>query len=152
MLGFERRAEAEQFLKALQERFAKFGLELHPEKTRLIEFGRFARSNRRERGKGKPETFDFLGFTHICGKHPKTGYFLVRRKTIGKRLAKKLREVKQLQWEGNRRARLVEDLDRLRRQLAARRVRIPAAADVRERLSTSKRWWKKPSASNESPV
>ena len=95
VLGFERRAEAEQFLEALRERFAKFGLELHPEKTRLIEFGRFARSNRRERGKGKPETFDFLGFTHICGKHPKTGYFLVRRKTVGKRLAKKLREVKQ---------------------------------------------------------
>lgn len=95
VLGFERRAEAERFLAELRERFAKFGLELHPEKTRLIEFGRFARSNRRERGSGKPETFDFLGFTHICDTNPKTGYFTVRRKTVGKRLAKKLREVKQ---------------------------------------------------------
>jgi len=95
VLGFERQAEAERFLKDLRERLAKFGLELHPEKTRLIEFGRFARSNRRERGKGKPETFDFLGFTHICGTNLKTGYFVVRRKTVGKRLTKKLREVKQ---------------------------------------------------------
>ena len=52
----------------LRERFAKFGLELHPEKTRLIEFGRFAARNRQARGLGKPETFEFLGFTHICGK------------------------------------------------------------------------------------
>ncbi len=68
---------------------------LHAEKTRLIEFGRFAVSNRKERGKGKPETFDFLGFTHICGKNLKTGRFEVRRKTVGKRLAKKLRDIKQ---------------------------------------------------------
>ena len=68
VLGFEHRAEAERFRKELGERLAKFGLELHPEKTRLIEFGRFAESNRRERGKGKPETFDFLGFTPICWK------------------------------------------------------------------------------------
>jgi group II intron reverse transcriptase/maturase len=95
VLGFEQRAEAERFLRQLRERLAKFGLELHPEKTRLIEFGRFAGSNRNERGAGKPETFDFLGFTHICGKNPKTGYFEVRRKTVGKRLAKKLQEIKQ---------------------------------------------------------
>jgi hypothetical protein len=68
LLGFERRAEAEQFLVDLRERLAKFGLEFHSGKTRLIEFGRFAATNRRERGEGKPETFDFLGFTHICGK------------------------------------------------------------------------------------
>ena len=95
MLGFEQRAEAERFLRQLRERLAKFGLELHAEKTRLIEFGRFADSNRKERGAGKPETFDFLGFTHICGKNRKTGSFEVRRKTVGKRLAKKLRDIKQ---------------------------------------------------------
>ena len=70
VLGFEHRADAVRFQKELGERLAKFGLELHPEKTRLIEFGRFAISNRRERGKGKPETFDFLGFTHTCGNCP----------------------------------------------------------------------------------
>lgn len=95
VLGFEERADAQRFLGQLRERLAKFGLELHAEKTRLIEFGRFAASNRQERGKGKPETFDFLGFTHICGKNRKTGRFEVRRKTAGKRLAKKLRDLKQ---------------------------------------------------------
>lgn len=68
VLGFEHRADAEVFLEQLRERMRKFGLELHPEKTRLIEFGRFAKSNRQRRGEGKPDTFDFLGFTHMCGK------------------------------------------------------------------------------------
>ncbi len=68
MVGFENRIEAERFLKAFRERLAKFGLELHPEKTRLIEFGRFAARDREKRGEGKPETFTFLGFTHHCGK------------------------------------------------------------------------------------
>src|SRR6202166_1586160 len=68
VVGFENRMEAERFLKAFRERLAKFGLELHPEKTRLIEFGRFAAPNREKRGEGKPETFTFLGFTHYCGK------------------------------------------------------------------------------------
>ena len=67
---------------------------LHPEKTRLIEFGRYATERRRKRGEGKPETFNFLGFTHICGTSHKTGYFTVRRKTIGKRLAAKLKDIK----------------------------------------------------------
>ena len=71
-LGFQYKSEAEKFLKALRERLRKFGLELHQDKTRLIEFGRFARENRASRGLGKPETFDFLGFTHICAK-PNTG-------------------------------------------------------------------------------
>ena len=79
VLGFERREDAERFLRELRERLAKFGLELHPEKTRLIEFGRYAEERRRRRGEGKPETFDFLGFTHMCGKAKKTGYFVVRR-------------------------------------------------------------------------
>ena len=71
-----------------------FGLELHPDKTRRIEFGRFAEENRTRRGEGKPETFDFLGFTHISGKNS-LGRFMVRRKTIRKRMRAKLREIKQ---------------------------------------------------------
>ena len=66
VVGFEDEQDARQFLAELRERFAKFGLELHPDKTRLIEFGRHAAWKRRRRGVGKPETFDFLGFTHIC--------------------------------------------------------------------------------------
>jgi len=93
--GFERREEAEAFLKQLEERMRKFGLELHPEKTRLIEFGRFAEGNRKRRGEEKPETFDFPGFTHICGKTRKGNRFAVRRKTAGKRLRKKLQAIRQ---------------------------------------------------------
>ena len=66
--GFQHRHEAERFLAELRERFAKFGLELHADKTRIVEFGRYAEQNRRKRGGGKPETFNFLGFTHSCGK------------------------------------------------------------------------------------
>ena len=73
---------------------AKFGLELHPDKTRRIEFGRFAEENRERRGEGKPETFDFLGFQHISGKN-RLGRFTVRRKTIRKRMRAKLRKLKQ---------------------------------------------------------
>jgi len=93
IVGFQHRADAERFLNELRERFAKFGLELHPDKTRLIEFGRYAAENRQARGAGKPETFDFLGFTHICAK-TRTGRFWVRRITISKRMRAKLREVK----------------------------------------------------------
>ena len=93
MVGFQHREEAERFLKELRERFAKFGLELHPEKTRLIEFGRRAAPDRKQRGEGKPETFNFLGFTHICDRS-RWGRFEVRRKTMRKRLQAKLREVK----------------------------------------------------------
>ena len=91
--GFEHKSDAEQFLADLRERFTKFGLELHPDKTRLIEFGRNAARNRRVRGDGKPETFDFLGFTHMCGKK-KSGGFWLRRKTISKRMRAKLAEVR----------------------------------------------------------
>jgi group II intron reverse transcriptase/maturase len=94
IVGFQHRAEAERFLAALRQRFAKFGLELHPDKTRLIEFGRYAAENRRKRGMGKPETFDFLGFTHICGTKRSNGYFTVLRQTMRKRLQAKLAEVK----------------------------------------------------------
>ena len=94
VMGFQHRHEAERFLKDLRERFAKFGLALHPDKTRLIEFGRFAARDLARRGESKPETFDFLGFTHICGKKHRNGGFTVKRKTMAKRLRTKLREVK----------------------------------------------------------
>jgi RNA-directed DNA polymerase len=83
---FENWAEAERFLEQFRERLAKFGLELHADKTRLIEFGRFAAQNRKRRGRGKPETFTFLGFTHYCGTRRKDGAFIVCRETAKKRL------------------------------------------------------------------
>jgi RNA-directed DNA polymerase len=95
VMGLEDRTEAERFLAALGERLRKFGLELHPDKTRLIEFGRYAENNRKRRGEGKPETFDFLGFTPMCGRTRKTGHFTVARKTVGKKMRKKLKEIKQ---------------------------------------------------------
>jgi hypothetical protein len=94
VVGFENRMEAERFLKAFRERLAKFGLELHPEKTRLIEFGRFAAQDREKRGVGKPETFTFLGFTHHCGKRRSNGSFIVWRKTAKKRMVAKLHAIK----------------------------------------------------------
>jgi len=93
VLGFQHRAEADRFLEDLRERLRKFGLELHPDKTRRIEFGQFAERNRNRRGEGKPETFDFLGFTHISGKK-RDGNFVVKRKTISKRMRAKLEEIK----------------------------------------------------------
>ena len=93
VVGFQHLGDARQFLSDLRERFAKFNLELHPDKTRLIEFGRFATSNRGKHGLGKPETFDFLGFTHMCGK-TRDGRFWLRRVTIKKRLRAKLKQVK----------------------------------------------------------
>ena len=95
VLGFQHRADAEQFLRDWKERLGRFGLELHPDKTRLIEFGRYAVANRKERGEGKPETFNFLGFTHICGQTWKRGKFLVLRKTLHKGLSAKLKALKE---------------------------------------------------------
>ena len=93
VVGFEHRGEAEALLAELRERFAKFGLTLHPDKTRLLEFGRYAEHNRRGRGDGKPPTFDFLGFTHICTK-TKSGHFTVLRQTMRERFQAKLKEIK----------------------------------------------------------
>jgi hypothetical protein len=90
VVGFEHRADGERFLQEWRERLQKFGLELHPDKTRLIEFGRHAAENRKQRGEGKPEVFNFLGFMHMCGMTRKTGRFIVKRKTIRKRLSGKL--------------------------------------------------------------
>jgi group II intron reverse transcriptase/maturase len=94
VVGFQHRSDAERLHKDLEERFDKFKLRLQPEKTRLIEFGYFAASNRRRRGQGKPETFNFLGFTHICGKKRSNGMFTVYRRTISKRNRAKLKEIK----------------------------------------------------------
>ncbi|MFQ6098981.1 MAG: group II intron reverse transcriptase/maturase [Armatimonadota bacterium] len=94
VMGFQHRSDAERFLEGLRERFAKFNLELHPDKTRLIEFGRFAAENRRRRGEGKPETFDFLGFTHACSRTRK-GAFAVLRYPMKQRMRAKLRAIKE---------------------------------------------------------
>jgi RNA-directed DNA polymerase len=94
VVGFQSKADAEQFQTELSERMRRFNLELHPEKTRLLEFGPFAIDNRLRRGKGKPETFNFLGFTHICIKKRSNGRYTVLRQTIRKRLQAKLNAVK----------------------------------------------------------
>ena len=94
VLGFQIKSDADRFRTELVERFRRFHLEVHPEKTRLLEFGPYAADNQRRRGLGKPETFNFLGFTHICGKKRSNGRFTVLRQTIRKRLQAKLQEVK----------------------------------------------------------
>jgi len=91
--GFQHKGDALRFLAELRENLSKYDLELHPEKTRVLEFGRFAAESRKRRGLGKPETFDFLGFTHICGKS-RTGKYQLQRRTMRKRIARKLGEVK----------------------------------------------------------
>jgi group II intron reverse transcriptase/maturase len=93
VMGFQYRHDAERFERELEVRMGKFGLEINAEKTRLIEFGRFAIENRQKRGEGKPETFNFLGFTHICVKSRKGGRFMVKRESIAKRLRRKVKEV-----------------------------------------------------------
>ena len=92
---FQYKSDAELFYEYLKRRMMHFGLELEENKTRLIEFGRFAEANRKERGDDRPETFTFLGFTHYCS-HGKTGRFRVKRKTSKKKLAKKGREINAL--------------------------------------------------------
>ena len=95
VLGFAHRRDAERLLAALRDRLQPLGLELHAEKTGLIEFGPHAIANREQRSEGKSDTFDFLGFTQICERHRKTGYFTVRRKTARKRMVAKLRAIQQ---------------------------------------------------------
>ena len=94
IIGFEHETEARRFLDAMRERLGKFALSLHPEKTRLIEFGRFAATNRRRRGLGKPESFNFLGFTFLCGQTHR-GEFVLKRKSRRDRMRAKLKEVKE---------------------------------------------------------
>jgi len=102
---FQYKEDAIKFLEAVKERLATFGLELEPSKTRLVEFGRFAEENRRNRGEGSPETFDFLGFTHYCSISHKTGRFRVKRKTSQKKYRMKLKEMN-IWLEQNRHLRL----------------------------------------------
>ena len=104
VVGFQRKADAEQFLDALRERLSQFALDLHPDKTRLIEFGRFAMTRRRARGERRPETFDFLGFTHYCTK-TRNGHFGLGRKPIAKRVRRTLKRLKE-----RLRARMHEDV------------------------------------------
>src|SRR5271168_2021062 len=92
--GFEHEDDARRFLDAMRARFEEFALSLHPDKTRLIEFGRHAAVRRKQRGLSKPETFNFLGFTFICGKS-RRGSFLIKRKTRSDRLRAKLAEIKE---------------------------------------------------------
>jgi RNA-directed DNA polymerase len=94
IVGFEHEADARRFLDAMRERLREFSLSLHPGKTRLIEFGRHAAVNRERRGLGKPETFNFLGFTFICGKSRDGRHFLIKRKTRRDRMRAKLKEIK----------------------------------------------------------
>jgi hypothetical protein len=94
VLGFQHKDDAERFLVDMRERLKRFSLSLHPDKTRLIEFGRFAASNRKRRGLGKPETFTFLGFTFICGT-ARAGHFFVQRRTRRDRMQATLRRVKE---------------------------------------------------------
>jgi RNA-directed DNA polymerase len=93
VVGFERQTDAQRFHAALKERLQRFSLELHPDKTRLIEFGRYAATNRAARGDGRPETFDFLGFTHVCGE-TRQGWFLPLRYTSRKRMRDRLRDLR----------------------------------------------------------
>lgn len=93
VVGFQRETDARRFWEAMQERLQEFSLTLHPEKTRLIEFGRFAAAQRVKRGLNKPETFNFLGFTFICGRS-RQGHFLLKRKTRRDRTRAKLKEIK----------------------------------------------------------
>jgi len=94
VMGFQYRADAERFLAEFRERLVRFGLELHPDKTRLIEFGRFAARDRKRRGKGKPETFTILGFTHFCGHLTSSGAFNVWRIPAKRRMVAKLQVLK----------------------------------------------------------
>ena len=94
VVGFQHKRDAERFLDAAKERFGRFDLDLHPDKTRLIEFGRFAQSNRRQRRQGRPETFDFLGFTHYCTK-TRGGRFQLGRKPVAKRMSRTLKRIRE---------------------------------------------------------
>ena len=91
--GFQHKRDAERFLDAAKDRFGRFGLDLHPDKIRLIEFGRYATQRRQERGQGRPETFDFLGFTHYCAVS-RGGRFQLGRKPVAKRMSRTLKRIK----------------------------------------------------------
>jgi group II intron reverse transcriptase/maturase len=113
---FQHEGEAKRFLEAIKERFELFDLQLETSKTRLVEFGRFAERDSKNRGKGKPETFDFLGFTHYCSKSSKTGRFRVKRRTARKKQVMKLKELN-IWLKQNRHLRLKEIIGMLNLKL-----------------------------------
>jgi RNA-directed DNA polymerase len=144
VVGFEHREDAERFLSELGERLGRFGLELHSEKTRLIEFGRYAERDRRRRGEGKPDTFNFLGFTHSCAKTRK-GKFVVLRQTMRRRWQAKLKEIKEELRQ--RRHESIPEMGRYLRSVVAGHMRYYAvpmnAVSVSDfRLAVSWIWWR----------
>jgi len=124
--GFQHEADAERFRADLAQRLARFTLTLHPDKTRLIEFGRHAAEDRKRRGLGKPDTFDFLGFTHICGRS-RAGRFQLRRRSRRDRMRVKLREIRDALWQ-HRHAPLGEQGSWLR-QVVGGLLRLPRRTD-----------------------
>jgi group II intron reverse transcriptase/maturase len=113
---FQNKVDAEKFFDDLIERFAKFGLEIAPDKTKLLEFGRFAKENRERRGEGKPETFDFLGFTFYCGTDSRKRFFRCKVKSSKKRMRRKLKEMKE--WiRQNRTLKVSELIEKLNQKL-----------------------------------
>lgn len=95
VIGFQHESDARRFWDAMRDRLKEFSLSLHPDKTRLIEFGRYAAANRKERGLGKPETFTFLGFVFICGRS-RRGSFFVKRKSRRDRMRSTLKEIREV--------------------------------------------------------
>jgi RNA-directed DNA polymerase len=144
IVGFEHEADARRFLEEMRERLGEFALTLHPEKTRLIEFGRYAADSRKRRGLRKPETFNFLGFTFICGKSRRGG-FLVKRKTRRDRMRAKLQAVKQELRQ--RMHQPIPQQGKWLKQVVAGYFRYHAVPTNSRALATfrdevAKRWWR----------
>jgi RNA-directed DNA polymerase len=144
IVGFEHEADARRFLDEMRERLGEFALTLHPEKTRLIEFGRYAADSRKRRGLRKPETFNFLGFTFICGKSRRGG-FLVKRKTRRDRMRAKLQAVKQELRQ--RMHQPIPQQGKWLKQVVAGYFRYHAVPTNSRALATfrdeiAKRWWR----------
>jgi group II intron reverse transcriptase/maturase len=144
VMGFQRWQDARAMRKALSDRMAKFDLELHPDKTRVLRFGRYARQDRARRGQGKPETFEFLGFTHIAGKDQQ-GKFQLHRHTSGKKMRAKLARVKE-ECRKRRHARVVEQHAWLRRVVSGHNnyYGVPTNSDAlkRFRFEVERTWYR----------
>jgi hypothetical protein len=144
IVGFQHESDARRFLDEMRERLGRFALTLHPEKTRLIEFGRFAAERRERRGLGKPETFNFLGFTFICGK-TRSGTFQIKRKTRRDRMLAKLKMIKEAMWKRMHQS-IPEQGKWLRRVVQGyfnhHAVPTNSAALVAFRTEIAKRWYR----------
>ena len=128
IVGFQHESDARRFLDEMRERLRKFALTLHPEKTRLIEFGRFAAERRKRRGLGKPETFNFLGFTFICGK-TRAGKFQIKGRPGADRMRAKLKMIKEEMWR--RMHQPIPDQGKWLRRVVQRLLQLPRSADQR---------------------